>query len=507
MAVGPSIPKDVDTFVYPRKTFYPSRIHIQHHQLRHILTSPEPNNVYFTTYNDVYKVDTSTQQKHLVTQLPFEPRCTATGHGYFCAGDEHGYIAFFPLHKSQPTTSATADGPLDGLPNGPLPGFNIVGQGSRGSQNVDFRVEQLGTQIVNSVSIHELHLPGFGSDIVVVSTNNDNSIQMLSLTRTITTKLDDYPFPMNHASISPDGRRMVAVGDKEIISFYKRVDSVSPTGKPYDWSRNFGCHFELQHRFPLHKAVRASHAAYFTTAWSQTGRLCATASEEGFITVFNVDALDGAERVQSVIKAMCPSSRPDTIPGGIRTMAFAPDPWDLLIWTEDHGRVCVGDLRRNLFARQVVKLDSSKDDEANTVHLTTPPKERERPSSRGFDRDTDLVSSQQYDHGDSLLRYLSTTQERRALRDQGSLPDPNDSGLSEEERQILEGLRTTRQREDALQQQTLAAVRRQQDTLHAMRQLEMQSQPTNSRPSPRSISYYPGTRNRHDAIPVSGKCC
>jgi hypothetical protein len=81
-----------------------------------------------------------------------------------------------------------------------------------------------------------------------------------------------------------------------------------------------------------------------------------------------MEALRNYEDAEDAIVVVMPSTRPENvhpngaIPGAIRTMIFAPPPWDLLIWAEDQGKVCLADLRTGLRTRQVLKLEPNNAD-------------------------------------------------------------------------------------------------------------------------------------------------
>ena len=42
-------------------------------------------------------------------------------------------------------------------------------------------------------------------------------------------------------------------------------------------------------------------------------------------------------------------------------MEFSPGPYDLLAWTEDHGRVTIADIRDGFMSRQVITMDPKAD--------------------------------------------------------------------------------------------------------------------------------------------------
>lgn len=368
----------------------------------------------------VFCLDTTTNTRILVTELPFEPICTASGFGWFCAGGEKsGYFAAIRIpdnvthegiideqHPNDQQRSLMLDH-LEALYTGLPP---------------PIRVERLGSQILNSISLHLLHGTGpeeVEDEVVAVLTNNDMTVRIYSLTRDKEIMKEKFEFPMNHATISPDGKLLIIVGDREIAYFYKRFDGQSQITEGINGRGLFQNKKWLPLReIELHKPPHKVASAYFTSAWSPNGRLCATASEDGFITLFDANLIHNVD--QDPFYAMISSSRPDSVFGGICTMYFAPDPWDLLVWNEDRGRMCMADVRHGLNVRQVSCLDP---------HIST------------------------VKHADLL---------------EATLHISDNHGLTEQELQILDGIRTTRQRQDASGE---------------------------ARPTPRSINYIP-PRNR-----------
>lgn len=388
-----------DAWTLPQKVFYPSNIQIGHSQLRHLISSPSPNIVYFVNGRQVFCLDTLSCTRILVTELPFKPICTASGFGWFCAGGEEcGYFAAIRIPDAKDLDQGYEE--------------HITGYTGRSAMlehlvevyaglQPRVRVERLGSLILNSISLHLLH----GSDaevedeVVAVLTNNDKTVRIYSLTQEKEIMRERFDFPMNHATISPDGRTLLIVGDKEVAYFYSRVDGKSEAADGRDGSAIFQHKsWNLLRQVKLHRPSSRGTSAYFTTAWSPSGRFCATGSENGMIIL--MDAHTVLDLDQDPVVAMVPSSRPDTTLGGVRSLCFAPDPWDLLIWVEDTERMCMADLRNGLHVRQVNVLDPV----APTV--------------------------------------------RRCDLSDANLSIPDSSGLTEQELQILDGLRTTRQRQE-----------------------------------------------------------
>ena len=371
-------------------------------------------------------------------------------------GADDGNFAAIQVTGFPPSDPSDVDAslPLDfehRLPRPPL-----LGAASR------IRLEKIGEDIVNSISIHKLPAVDQGpDDVVAVLTNNDKTVRLYSLIQNLELTVLDLPFAMNHATISPDGQMLVAVGDAPIGFFFERLkpqkSSSTKTSEgqtqptPSDW--------QLLEQVALYRPANSHADGYFTTAWSPSGRLCAVGSECGYITIFDMELLKLVEYGEDAIVQLISSTRPDTVTsaGAVRTMHFSPAPWDLLVWSEDQGRVCVADLRSGLKVRQILSLDPKEDGmekiEIADFDLTLSPEmhelRREADFIRRYRRALDsegtaaaVNAATEYFEADSARRHL-----HRRL---GVVESDNDPyGLTAHERQILEVLRTTRQREEA----------------------------------------------------------
>jgi len=433
----------------------------RHYQLRHFISCPEPDLVYYASGAAVYCLNAATRTQAHVTTLPWEARCTASGYGYVCVGgEEHGNFAAIKVTGFPPTDPSDVDAslPLDFQHRLPRP--PILGAASR------VRLEKIGTDIVNSISIHKLPAEGNGQDdVVAVLTNNDKTVRIYSLTQNLELAVIDLEFAMNHASISPDGQMLVAVGDAPIGFFFERTDSRKPSNKireglmqstPPVWT-------EL-HRVNLYRPAHSHADGYFTTAWSPSGRLCAVGSECGYITVFDIELLKLVEYGEDAILQLISSTRPDsrTGPGAVRTMHFSPAPWDFLIWSEDQGRVCIADLRAGLKLKQTLTLDP-KEEGLETVEIADFDLNLS-PEMHELRREADLIRRYRRaldGEGNTTTanvanEYLETDTERQRLhRRLGVVESDNDPlGLTVRERQVLSALRTRhRQPEEARDEQ------------------------------------------------------
>ncbi|KAK8167700.1 WD40-repeat-containing domain protein, partial [Phyllosticta citrichinensis] len=436
--------RDADSLVLPQKSFYPVSIPVAHYQLRHYTSCSTLNAndvLFYASGPDVYALNTATRKRTRIATLPFETRCTASGHGWLClGGEDEGHFAAIKLEAA---TSTAAD--VDTL----LP----IHFGSRRSARPQGPfLEMIGGEIVNSISIHKL--PGENGaedEAVAVLTNNDKTVRVYSLTRGKEDAVLDLPFAMNHASISPDGNFMVAVGDYHQAYFFQRIKQRHPSsGKlnhrvvstPPGWTNI--CVAQL------HVPPSLTTTGYFTTAWSPSGHLCAVGSECGYITVFDADLVKKCPYGEDAIVKVIRSTRPDTSsgPGAVRTMCFAPQPWDLLIWSEDQGIVCVSDLRTGLLTRQVLKLEPKEEGldkiEAPTLASGTGADARSTENSRDQAQRRRAGIS---DQGLSMLEDAGIYTPGYARRSRGAASsDRLDNDLTTQESSTLDAL-TRRNRE------------------------------------------------------------
>jgi hypothetical protein len=434
----------------------------RHYQLRHFISSPEQDLVYYASGCDIYCLNAATQTQAHVTTLPFEARCTASGYGYVCVGGaDHGNFAAIKVAGFPPVDDSDVDASL------PLDFESRLSRPPLLSTARRIQLEKIGEDIVNSISIHKL--PATTSegrdDVVAVLTNNDKSVRLYSLVHNLELCCIDLPIAMNHATISPDGSFLVAVGDQQTGFFFERYlpgpERPSSWKEPSDRLNSVPSEWKLFEEVALYVPSNQCVEGYFTTAWSPSGRLCAVGSECGYITVFDMDHLKVAEYGEDAILGVISSTRPDvcTGAGAVRTMQFSPAPWDFLIWSEDQGRVCVADLRSGLKVKQILTLDPKEEDmeriEIADFDLSLPPEisdlRREADFIRRYRRTLDAEGTQAA--VDAANEYFEADSERqRALRRLGVVESDNDPhGLTSEERRILETLRTSRHTLEARQ--------------------------------------------------------
>ncbi|KAL8780514.1 MAG: hypothetical protein Q9194_000872 [Teloschistes cf. exilis] len=255
---------------------------------------------------------------------------------------------------------------------------------------------------------------------------------------------------MNHASISPDGHLLVAVGDEPKAFFCRRVPSSSSIADKEDSAWQQIAEVNLSPAVP--------NDACFTTAFSPSGHVCAVAQQSGVITVFDTskihEDMEHNDAVIEVLRSSRASSARECV-GAVRSMSFSPAPWDLLAWAEDRGRVCVTDLRSLCRTRQTVDLDldspsinrASVTDVTEAHSMTT--EQRQLEIERRF-----LQRHQEALNGENDLANVShmadyielSAARRRSQRDATPAGEFND--LTESERQMLEFIRIHRPQEN-----------------------------------------------------------
>ena len=403
-------------------------------------------------------MNTSTRKKELLYTLPWDARCLYAAHGWLCVGgQDHGQFATVKLGDDGNgdevfRTYSEVDAMLPLSLDPELRRQTHRSLVTREQRRPAAHTHELGQMIVNSVTIHRSADGDIGADdgTVAVLTNNDKTVTMYSLSHDRLLAALDFPFAMNHASISPRGDLLVAVGDEPIVYFYRKTQW---NGLSYQWEMCAGS--------PLSPAMdpHVVSDGCFATAFSPSGHLCAVASQCGVITVFATQYVDQGEH-EAIVKIM-PSSRPRSDAGAVRAMCFAPEPMDMLICVEQNGRVCVLDVRDQFASRQVLSLSTTGDavDRIEVdlaadfgVEAVIDPRLRESGDSEFIRQYRQTIAAQ--DEAAAVhfaADYLEASSERRRM--QGQAREESPQPLTERERQILEALRSSRERLSAREQQ------------------------------------------------------
>lgn len=286
--------------------------------------------------------------------------------------------------------------------------------------------------------------------------NNDMTVSVYSLARSKMIEVIHYPICMNYAIISPDSKVLTAVGDENRIYFYQ----IKPCPKervsaPQEGKMLMGWEWPLIRAVDLDSDSRYDDRCCFTIAFSPSSHLCATASQSGIITVFDMstilDTSTDGKSDHDLVLCNFRSSRSYFDGGAVRCMAFSPQPWDLLVWTEDNGRAGVADVRQAFSRRQILVLDP---EESSLEKVRTegvgrrgnrapPDSEHENGSPSRLEQ-----SAPSDDDADAINHLIDMMEdpsiERRTDSESRTMRENLILDITERERQILEFLGTTR---------------------------------------------------------------
>lgn len=451
-------------------TFYPVDIPVPHSQLRNFISTVDKDWLYYASGYNIYTFHIPTKRTSLLITVPFAPRCLTAGIGWIClGGDSHGDCAFIRLNKQTEDTGLEVDTrlPID-LPGelssskkderedvqsqAPL-ALNAHAPNKTFPWQPDLLTHEFGGDIVNSITVHEIANSGRSewNEPVALLSNNDKTVKIYSLVQRKVVAELLHPFPMNYALLSPNSNILVTVGDGARAFFYRRKPAKrQPSGQSrddrstrestvirfpkYDWQL-----FAIP-KLPIGDRMNDDHS--FAVTFSPSGHLCAISSQGGMISVFDMETLSNLEDEEESDKAFLCTFRSSRAPiwGCVRAMEFSPEPWDLLAWSEDHGRIGVADVRQAFCRRQLIDLDAQ---EVQTVELEdcTPL------SIKNLDTKGRLMHQyrerMQAECGrpisqaeDLLLRNFQPTTSARSVQ-------PTAADLSERERSVLDSLEMT----------------------------------------------------------------
>lgn len=374
--------------------FYPLDIPVPHAQLRNFISTVDRDWLYYASGHNIYALHLPTRRTAWLVTIPFAPRCLTAGLGWVCLGGERGGdCAFVQLNErnehnpesghhvdsrlplSLPDTNKESGGG-DADDTRPIP--QLVAPEAEFKFQPDLLVQELGGDIVNSITIHDLSNTGLSerNEPIALLSNNDKTVKIYSLAQRKVVAELLHPFQMNYALVSPDSNVLAAVGDGNRAFFYRRKPSKRPSGAcpsttsvPEHFPRNEWQLFAIP-KLPVGDRMNDDHS--FAITFSPSGHLCAISSQGGMISVFDMDVLNTlTEEEESDRAFLCTfkSSR-SAIWGFVRSMEFSPEPWDLLAWSEDHGRVGVADVRQAFCRRQILQLDPEQAEKLDVEDVT-----------------------------------------------------------------------------------------------------------------------------------------
>ncbi|PGH18706.1 hypothetical protein AJ80_04359 [Polytolypa hystricis UAMH7299] len=442
--------------------FFPFRIPNSHHQLRHYISTADPDRIYVAVERVIYAIHVSSRKREVVTIVPFEPRCLTSGLGWIAVGGaDNGDCAFIRIGNPPLSSTDGAATPSQTDVDTPLP-LDIESILRRlPSWAPEVQIHEFGGSIVNSVTLHRL--PGdndiYADEDVAILSNNDKTVSVYSLTQSEVLETLRHPVAMNYSIISPDSKILAAVGDENRVHFYRAVPNPKRRIPAPNGNKMLrGWEFPLIRVVDLDADSLYDDRCCFTITFSPSSHLCAVGSQAGVITVFDAKGIldtysedkTGREDILCVFR----SSRPQFEGGAVRCMAFAPRPWDLLVWVEDYGRAGIADMRQAFSRRQILNLDvdgpSLEHVALDSLGGASQPGGLDLESEGRSHRHSEFVSDvHALIHGlGRLIRILedATSRRRQARGDaeSESLREDLIQDLTDRERQIIDFLNSSR---------------------------------------------------------------
>ncbi|KAF3923125.1 hypothetical protein ABW20_dc0107405 [Dactylellina cionopaga] len=400
--------------------FYNAPVPYKHWQLRSLLCSPIPNVLYYPVDARIYSLNTATKERKLITFLPFEPRCISAKYGWICTGGvENGQIAIIKVGKSasplEESTSTTPDGPVASFDEASVNERRDEQDEEAADQSwcqTEFiRLAELGGTIVNSITMYRPTKPKSDSDVIAVITNNDKTVRLFSLPRFQVITTLTLPFHTNHSSVSPDGKYLVVVGDSSKVFFYHLATLVSESAPDFSWRLSSSPSY-------------SGGDALISTDFSPCSNLCAVASQDGSISVFDTRLFSGLPE-ESPVVSVIQSSRPQTQAGAVRCVVFSPSPWDLLVWAEHTGRITITDTRGEFRCSQTVRVNVSGDS-VEQIELSGDPLYHGRPATFGSTNEAELAfAAEEQEIHDEMYAAAALDEDETALPTQ-PLPRPRE---------------------------------------------------------------------------------
>ncbi|KAK9718180.1 hypothetical protein K7432_005695 [Basidiobolus ranarum] len=259
----------------PRK--HGVRTSIQHWQLRDLVACPnEKGEFYFVNQNNVSRYNTASMETTpIIKDLLFSPNSMTAGCGYLAAGGHRSQLAVSQLNSNW------------------------------------FVNISVGGSINNALCISN-HL---GSTRLLVS-NNDQTIKVYLLPSMYKVASISFPTAVNYAAVSPDGTKMVAVGDSnEVFLFDITADGYKNVA-----------------------TYTSTIDAGFSCAWNQSSDKFAVASQDGYVSVWDVRSSNKLAKINA--------TQGTRAKGACRCVKFSPSgSVDLLMFSEHVSYVNIVDAR------------------------------------------------------------------------------------------------------------------------------------------------------------------
>ncbi|KAJ3132561.1 hypothetical protein HDU90_006773 [Geranomyces variabilis] len=265
-------------------------VNIHHWQLRHLIQCPTRNEEFvYATDGDVSSYDTETRQTtSLLPDLTFKPTTIAAAFGFVAAGGQRGVLVVRKLGSDEPPVHI-----------------------------------KNGRNCINGLCIFNHQ-----GQPRLLTCSNDKTIKVHSLPQLDLLHTVEFSEPVNYAAVSPDGRRMVAVGDEEDAYLY----DISASGE-----------------FMRTAAFKAGRDAGFSCAWDRTSQRFGVATQDNHVGVWDICDLEHP------VAEFFTSNELRAFGNVPRSVKFSQTGPDLLLFSEHLRQFHVVDAR-TYNDRQVVKV-------------------------------------------------------------------------------------------------------------------------------------------------------
>lgn len=246
-------------FVGEPKSILQERSTIAHWQLRDVLHAPSENEC-LIPYRDVVKHCNLSTKIVTMTLMDFSPAAITTGYGYLACGGEDGSLT--------------------------------VKHASRGPCAV---------QLPNRRMINGLTLSKHRGEVRLLVSRNNGTITALSLPQCRVKTVLQLPARVNQCSVSPDGKRMIAVGDSNLIFCYE----VSMGG------------------YRHYNTMNVYADASFTVDWNASSTSFAVGSEDGSVSIWDIRHSNPLARIYGSEHSQSVRALKFTKEGGLDLLAFS----------------------------------------------------------------------------------------------------------------------------------------------------------------------------------------
>ncbi|KAI9143811.1 WD40-repeat-containing domain protein [Paraphysoderma sedebokerense] len=263
----PMLMRDDAVFVKPIPRKHPQRSTIQHWQLRDLIACPSSRKEFiYVNSNNVNLYNTDTKQViPVMKDLTFPPTSMTTGCGYLAVGGQRSQLMVRQLSSNW------------------------------------YAHTSVGGSINNALCISSHPT---GTRLLVC--NNDESIKVYSLPALQRIANISLPTAVNYVAVSPDGRKMCAVGDTNQVFLF---DVNSNTG------------------YQRIGTYTGTNDSGFSCAWNHSSDKFAVASQDGYVSVWDIRSSEKLAKI--------PTVQGPQVKGAARCVKFSPaGSIDLLMFSE-----------------------------------------------------------------------------------------------------------------------------------------------------------------------------